>query len=267
MKRIAIINQKGGVGKTTTAVNLACALANMGYRVGLIDFDPQGNATKCMGVEVEAEDLTISDVLINFSNIKDTFILSKKVFVVPAIDDLKNADVQTYNLPDRYYRLEHALDNLDDEVLDYLFVDCNPELGFFSLNAMCACPYILCPVQTEHLAIDGMVELFKKLPEVESKLNRKTKIWGVLFTMNDNRTRLHKEVMARIRNQFGSKVFETIINRNIDLGDAPGYGLDIFSYKPQSRGAKDYQDLADEFIRRINDGKKTKRKATTKRPA
>ncbi|MBQ7718272.1 MAG: ParA family protein [Clostridia bacterium] len=249
-KIIAISNQKGGVGKTTTAVNLSACLAKMGKKVLLIDIDPQGNATSGLGIE-EIPEVTIYDVLINSVPIADAIIKTdyKNLFLCPSNRDLAGAEIELVNMMGREYQLKTALEDIVGEY-DFVFLDCPPSLGMITLNAFTACDSVLIPIQCEYYALEGVSSLTGTIKRVKKVLNKDIEIEGILLTMFDARTNLAIQVVDEVKKFFGDKVYKTIIPRNVRLSEAPGFGQPIIVYDSASKGAESYLDLAEEVIER-----------------
>ena len=249
-KIVAISNQKGGVGKTTTAVNLSACLAKMGKKILLIDIDPQGNATSGLGVEAKSE-ATIYDVLINSVPISETIVETeyKNLYLCPSNRDLSGAEVELVNIMGREYQLKAALEEIEGEY-DYIFLDCPPSLGMITLNAFTACNTVLIPIQCEYYALEGVSSLTSTIKRVKKVLNKEIELEGILLTMFDARTNLAIQVVDEVKKYFGDKVYKTIIPRNVRLSEAPGFGQPIIVYDPASRGADSYLDLAEEIIER-----------------
>ena len=248
---IAIINQKGGVGKSTTAVNLSAALGQNGKKVLLIDFDPQGNSTSGFGIEKEELDACIYDALLNdypFEElIHDTE--SKKVFVVPATIQLAGAEIELVSAMARETRLKELLENVKDQ-FDFIFIDCPPSLGLLTINALTAADSVLIPIQCEYYALEGVTKLLESMRMVKSRLNKQLDTYGVLLTMYDSRTSLSNQVVDEVKGYFGDKTFKTLIPRTVKLSEAPSFGMPVIEYAPNNKGAKAYMDLAKEVIRR-----------------
>lgn len=250
-KIIAIINQKGGVGKSTTAINLAAALGDMGKQVLLVDLDPQGNATSGLGIEKKQLDCCIYDVLLNDLDITQAIIpdVYKGLDLVPATINLAGAEVELVSEMARESRLRDAVGSLRGKY-DYVFIDCPPSLGLLTVNALVAADKLIIPIQTEFYALEGVTKLLESMKRVKSRLNPSLEIFGILLTMYDGRTTLSRQVAADVRNYFGSQVFETIIPRTVKLSEAPSYGMPITQYDPSGKGAAAYVELAKEVVKR-----------------
>lgn len=244
---IAVANQKGGVGKTTTTINLGASLAYADNRVLLVDIDAQGNATSGLGLSKGEVEDDIYDVLINEQPIKEVIVPSSRenMDMVPASIQLAGAEVELSNIDKRETRLKNALDEVRDDY-DYVLIDCPPSLGHLTINAFTASDSVLIPVQCEYYALEGLSQLLNTVRLVRKHFNNQLKIEGVLLTMLDRRTNLGYEVVEEVKKYFHEKVYETIIPRNIRLSEAPSYGLSIVDYDKQSIGSKTYQDLAKE---------------------
>jgi len=260
-KIISIANQKGGVGKTTTTVNLASILAEKNKKVLLIDADPQGNASSGLGVEKEVEYSTY-DVLVNDVDIKDTIqdTRIKKLKVCPANMNLAGAEVELVSMMSREQRLKEKLDVIKKE-FDYIFIDCPPSLGLITLNAFTASDSVLIPVQCEYFALEGLGQLLNTVNLVKKHLNKDIVIEGALLTMYDMRTNLSNQVVKEVKKYFDNKVYKTVIPRNVRLSEAPSYGMAITEYDPKSKGAKSYIKFAKEFLKINEDEKKEEKKA------
>ena len=247
---ISVANQKGGVGKTTTTINLAASIADRGYRVLIVDIDPQGNATSGLGIEKSEIDQDIYNVLIDEIPIQDTIhhTSTPKLDMVPATINLSGAETELISMMARETRLKSALDAISDQY-DFVFIDCPPSLGQLSINAFTASDSILIPVQSEYYAMEGLSQLLNTIRLVQKHFNKDLGVEGVLLTMLDARTNLGAEVVKEVQSYFSKKVYKTIIPRNTKLAEAPSYGQPITEYAPKSRGAKVYDDLAKEVLK------------------
>ncbi|MCB0109008.1 MAG: ParA family protein [Caldilineaceae bacterium] len=250
-KIYCFVNQKGGVAKTTTAVNLGAYLAAAGRRVLLIDTDAQGNATTSLGIDPRELALSLYNVLIEKVPIQQALTLTELVGLdlVPASPDLAGAEVEMARMMARERLLERALQPVIDQY-DYIFIDDPPSLGLLTINGLTAADGVIVPVQCEYLALEGLSLLLSTVQQVRDVLNDKLEITGVILTMYDGRTNLGQQVVQEVQNYFPDKVFQTIIPRNVRLSEAPSYGQTILSYAPNSAGALGYQALAAEFLQR-----------------
>ena len=248
-KVIAVVNQKGGVGKTTTTVNLSAALAKKGKKVLLIDEDPQGNATSGIGVNKNQEK-SIYDVIINETELEETIVESsiKKLFVCPSNINLAGAEVELVPMMARENKLKAKLDLIKDK-FDYILIDCPPSLGLLTINALTAADSIIIPIQCEYYALEGVGQLMNTVNLIKQQLNKDLYIEGVVLTMNDARTNLSNQVVSEVKKYFKDNVYKTVIPRNVKLSEAPSYGMPITTYAPLSKGARCYEKLAGEVIR------------------
>ena len=247
-KIIAVANQKGGVGKTTTAVNLACCVAAKGKRVLLCDFDPQGNASSGVGVTAQ-EGKSIYDCIVGGVPASTCLVHTKYCSVLPADIRLAAAEVELADLPRRERRLKEALDTVAGD-FDYVFIDCPPSLGQLTVNALTACNTVLVPMQCEYYALEGLSQLVSSIRMVKRSSNPKIDIEGIVLTMYDSRTNLTIQVAEEVKKYFGSKVFKTVIPRNVRLSEAPSHGKPVIAYDRLSRGAVAYTAVAEEFLKR-----------------
>lgn len=248
-KAIAIANQKGGVGKTTTAVNLGACLAQKGKRVLIIDHDPQGNATSGIGLKKNTIKRCIYDVLINETPLAEVIIQSQvdNLKIVPATIRLAGAEAELVGMMARDQRLKRAIEPMKEE-FDYILIDCPPSLGNLTINALAAADSIIVPIQCEYYALEGLSQLMKTVQLVQKYSNPGLQIEGVVLTMYDNRTNLSTQVMEEVKRYFEDKVYRSIIPRNIRLSEAPSFGLPITLYDEKSKGAESYIELAKEVI-------------------
>ena len=247
---LALVNQKGGVGKTTTAVNLTAALHQAGLRVLLCDFDPQANATSGLGLEKGASAVTSYDVVINGAEAKDAVIHTKFGDLIPSSAALSGAGVELVGVDSREYALKNALAPLKDSY-DAILIDCPPSLELLTLNALCAADSMLIPVQCEYYALEGLSDLMTTMRAVKRRLNPRIDIFGVVLTMYDGRTNFSAQVAEEVRRHFPGKVFATAIPRNVRLCEAPSHGLPVFAYDRYSRGAQAYLALAEEILKKL----------------
>lgn len=247
-KIIAVANQKGGVGKTTTAVNLSAALAQLKRRVLLIDCDPQGNATSGLGIDKTSLEQSVYDVLVDRANLGDIIIHTDyELDLVPAVMDLAGAEVELVEAEDKLYRLKNAITPIKG-IYDYIIIDCPPSLGHVTLNALTAADSVLLPLQCEFYALEGLSQLMSTIEMVREQFNPELSIEGLVLTMYDGRTNLSQQVEAEVRSHFPDQVYETKIPRNVRLSEAPSYGQPIFAYAASSKGARAYKELAREVV-------------------
>ena len=247
---IAVVNQKGGVGKTTTAVNLAAALAEQGKRVLVCDFDPQANATSGFGIDKRKVSHTSYDMIIGEAAPADCVVPTRFADVIPSAADLAGAAVELIGMDRREQQLKKGLNALRDKY-DVIFIDCPPSLEMLTLNGLCAADGILIPVQCEYYALEGLSDLMATLRSVKRRLNQSLDIFGVILTMFDGRTNFPAQVAQEVRRHFPGKVFTTAIPRNVRLAEAPSHGLPVGAYDRSSRGAVAYRELAEEVARKL----------------
>ena len=248
-KVIAVVNQKGGVGKTTTAVNISSVLAKKGKRVLLIDADPQGNATSGVGVDKNTKK-SIYDVIINDTEIIDAIVKSpvKNLYVCPSNINLAGAEVELVPMMSREQKLKEKIENIKSK-FHYIIIDCPPSLGLITINAFTSSDSLLIPIQCEYYALEGVGQLMNTVELVKKNLNKNLYIEGVVLTMNDSRTNLSNQVVAEVKNYFKNNVYKTIIPRNVKLSEAPSFGMPISVYAPKSKGARCYEKLTNEILK------------------
>ena len=252
-KIIAVVNQKGGVGKTTTAVNLTAALTDLGQKVLLCDFDPQANATSGLGVDKKKVTHSSYDVVVNDVPVRDAVVHTKYGDVLPSGADLAGAAVELIAMDDPSFRLKKALASIRDDY-DLIFIDCPPSLEMLTLNALAAADSILIPVQCEYYALEGLSDLMSTMRMVKKRINPALEIFGVALTMFDGRTNFSTQVAQEVRRHFPGKVYATVIPRNIRLAEAPSHGLPVTVYDRSSRGANAYRAMAEEIFKKLKKG-------------
>ena len=248
---IAISNQKGGVGKTTTTINLSACLAEMGKKVLVIDIDPQGNATSGLGIERDDVDHTVYELLINEITVWDALTPSvvDGLTVIPSERGLAGAEIELIGVDDREYILKNEIDKIRDKY-DFILIDCPPSLNMLTINAMTTADTVLVPIQCEYYALEGLSEVLYTIELVKERLNPVLEVEGVVFTMYDGRTLLSSQVVDNVRDNLHQHIFNTVIPRNVRLAEAPSHGLPINMYDPKSTGAIGYRSLAQEIIKR-----------------
>ncbi len=248
-KTVAIVNQKGGVGKTTTCVNLAAALQSLGKRVLVCDFDPQGNATSGFGVDKTTLNPSIYEVLVSGAPIQKAIVSTNWCDIIGSNKSLAGATVELISMPDRENLLKNALAQVEGQY-DYIFIDCPPSLELLTLNALCAAQAILVPVQCEYYALEGLSDLLTTVRIVKRSLNPGLSLMGVILTMYDGRTNLSMQVAEEVKRHFPGKVYASVIPRNVRLSEAPSHGKPVMAYDPWSRGTDAYKALAEEIVSR-----------------
>lgn len=251
MHTIAIINQKGGVGKSTTTVNLAAALGKQGRKVLIVDFDPQGNSTSGFGVDKEELTQCVYDALLHDVPAEKLIVntVNERVFVIPATIQLAGAEIELVSAMARETRLKDLLEPIKEE-FDFIFIDCPPSLGLLTINALAAADSVLIPIQCEYYALEGVTKLLESMRMVKGRINKELETYGVLMTMYDSRTSLSNQVVEEVQNYFGDIAFKTCIPRSVKVSEAPSFGLPVIEYAPSNKGAQAYMDLAKEVIRR-----------------
>ena len=249
-KIIAVVNQKGGVGKTTTAVNLTAALTELGQRVLLCDFDPQANASSGLGVDKKKIKKSVYDAIINDVPAKEAIVATKFGDVLPSSADLAGAGVELIAVSEPNFRLKNALEQVRDQY-DVILIDCPPSLELLTLNGLAAADSILVPVQCEYYALEGLSDLMSTMRMVKRRINPQLEIFGVALTMFDGRTNFSTQVAQEVRRHFPGKVFASVIPRNIRLAEAPSHGLPVTAYDRSSRGAVAYKEMANEIIEKL----------------
>jgi chromosome partitioning protein len=250
-KAIAIFNQKGGVGKTTTNVNLSASLVKLGKRVLVIDNDPQGNSTSGLGVDKQSLELSLYDALIDDVSTKECIVSTayEGLDVLPSNVDLAGAEIEMIDIENRESRLKNVIDTVKDQY-DYIFVDCPPSLGLLTINSLVAVDSVLIPIQCEYYALEGVSSLMNTFQLIKKGLNPHLDVEGVVLSMYDSRTNLATQVVDEVQKYFGDKVFKTTIPKNVRLAEAPSFGMPVIEYDSRSKGAISYMNLAKEFVKK-----------------
>lgn len=252
MKKVCIFNQKGGVGKTTTNINLSAYLAMEGYKVLTIDIDPQGNTTSGLGLDKGNLEMSMYDVITSDASLKDIIIKSELIpnlYIAPSTMELAGAEVEVIGKQNREVILSNKLKEIENDY-DFIFIDCPPSLGVLTINALTSVQSVLIPIQCEFYALEGVGQLINTIKLVKQSLNKELEIEGVVMTMYDFRTNLSNEVFEEVKNFFNDKVYKTTISRNIRLAEAPSFGLPIMLYDEKCKGAETYKALTKEFLKR-----------------
>lgn len=252
MKKVCIFNQKGGVGKTTTNINLSAYLAMSGYKVLTIDIDPQGNTTSGLGLDKRNLEMSMYDVITSDASLKDIILKSELIqnlYIAPSTMELAGAEVEIIGKPNREVILSNKLKEVENDY-DFIFIDCPPSLGVLTINALTSVQSVLIPIQCEFYALEGVGQLINTIKLVKQSLNKELEIEGVVMTMYDYRTNLSNEVFEEAKNFFNEKVYKTTISRNIRLAEAPSFGLPIMLYDEKCKGAEAYKTLTKEFLNR-----------------
>ena len=250
-KVIAISNQKGGVGKSTTAINLSASIGIMKKNVLVIDMDPQGNTTSGLGIDRNDDIYTVYDLLIDECSADDCIIKTeyRNLSVIPSNSNLAGAEIELLDIDDKEYLLSNRLKDIKDKY-DYIFIDCPPSLSVLTLNAMCAADSVIIPIQCEYYALEGLTQILNTIELVKERLNDKLEVEGVVFTMFDGRNNLSSDVVANVKDNLDIRLFDTIIPRNVRLAEAPSYGMPVIYYDNRSTGATSYRYLAKEVVKR-----------------
>lgn len=250
-KVITVSNQKGGVGKTTTIINLGYALSLLNKKVLIIDLDPQGNATSGLGIKLNDSQSTIYEVMMTKLNPVSTIIKINGLSIIPSNIHLSGATIELINEPNREFKLSKAIEQIKDN-FDYIFIDTPPSLGLLTINALAAADEVLIPVQCEFFALEGLSQLLKTIKRVQSVINTRLTLNGVVLTMYDVRTNLSKEVYEEVQKYFEQKLYKTVIPRNVSIAESSSHGISVIEYEPKSAGSMAYMNLAKEFLQQIS---------------
>lgn len=253
-KIFAVSNQKGGVGKSTTAINLSACLAEIGKKVLVIDMDPQGNATSGLGINKDDDIYTIYDLLIDEGTLEDCVSDTEyeNLWILPSNSDLSAAEIDLLEVENKEYLLREHIQSIRDSY-DYIIIDCPPSLSLLTINALCAADSVIIPIQCEYYALEGLSQILKTVELIQERLNADLKFEGIVFTMFDSRNNLSADVVANVKENLDIPLFETIIPRNVRLAEAPSYGMPVITYDNRSTGAASYRYLAEELIRRVEE--------------
>ena len=254
-KVIAVANQKGGVGKTTSVINLTAALGKAGKKCLLVDVDSQGNSTSGLGINKREVECSVYDLLVGDGRASEAILKTqfKNVDLIPSSIDLAAAEVELAESQDRTLKLRQSLAAIRDQY-DYILIDCPPSMGLVTLNAFSACDTVIIPIQCEYYALEGLAQLLHTIDLVQERLNDKLKVEGVILTMSDNRAVISRQIAAEIKKFFGKRVFDTVIPRNVRLAEAPSHGVPILLHDPKCAGARAYDALTDEYLQRTSGG-------------
>lgn len=250
-RTIVIANQKGGVGKTTTSINLSASLAELGKKVLVVDMDPQGNTTSGLGVEKENLEETVYELLLGEIQIEDCLIREKfeNLSIIPSNINLAGAEIELIDVENKQYLLKNALDQIREDY-DFILIDCPPSLNMLTINAMCAGNTILVPIQCEYYALEGLSQLMATVRQVKRLYNPVIEVEGILLTMYDKRLRLTEQVEEEVKKHFPDKLYKTVIPRNVRLSEAPSFGMPVMYFDKLSKGSRAYMDLAKEFLKK-----------------
>ena len=259
MRIISIVNQKGGVGKTTTTINVAAALSALGKKVLIIDLDPQGNLSQSLGIPSENLENTVYQLLREVASLEETIYKHEKFDIIPSNIGLSAAELELAGQPGREFLLREGLDQIEENTYDYILIDCSPSLGILTLNALVASQEVFIPVQAQFLSMQGISQLMRTIEVVKDRLNKNIEVTGVIMTMFDSRKNLNNEVSEKVKEYFDSIVFKTKIPDSVALAEAPSFGQDIFDYKITSEGAKKYLALTKEIIKQKGKNKNVKK--------